>query len=54
MEAFEFFIPQNIMVGAGTMAKLPECGMCKKTGWFPCHADFRPYHCENGNCGQSG
>ncbi len=25
MEAFEFFIPQNIMVGAGTMAKLPEC-----------------------------
>ena len=22
MEAFEFFIPQNIMVGAGTMAKL--------------------------------
>lgn len=51
MEAFEFFIPQNIMVGAGTMAKLPEC---KKTGWFPCHADFRPYTAKNGNCGQSG
>ena len=30
MEAFEFFIPQNIMVGAGTMAKLPECA--KKLG----------------------
>ena len=43
MEAFEFFIPQNIMVG-----------MCKKTGWFPCHADFRPYTAKNENCGQSG
>ena len=52
MEAFEFFIPQNIMVGAGTMAKLPECA--KKAGWFPCHADFRPYTAKNGNCGQSG
>ena len=30
MEAFEFFIPQNIMVGAGTVAKLPECA--KKLG----------------------
>ncbi|MDE8682336.1 iron-containing alcohol dehydrogenase, partial [Blautia schinkii] len=30
MEAFEFFIPQNIMVCAGTMAKLPECA--KKLG----------------------
>ena len=30
MEAFEFFIPQNIMVGAGTMAKLSECA--KKLG----------------------
>ena len=25
MNPFEFFIPQNIMVGAGTMSKLPEC-----------------------------
>ena len=46
MEAFEFFIPQNIMVGAGTMAKLPECA--KKLG------GFRPYTAKNGNCGQSG
>ena len=30
MNSFEFFIPQNIMVGAGTMAKLPECA--KKLG----------------------
>ena len=53
MEAFEFFIPQNIMVGAGTMAKtFRKCA--KKTGWFPCHADFRPYTAKNGNCGQSG
>ena len=51
MEAFEFFIPQNIMVGAGTMAKLPECA---KKLWFPCHADFRPYTAKNENCGQSG
>ena len=29
-KAAEFFIPQNIMVGAGTMAKLPECA--KKLG----------------------
>ena len=32
MNPFEFFIPQNIMVGAGTMAKLPECA--KKLGGF--------------------
>ena len=25
MNPFEFFIPQNITVGAGTLAKLPEC-----------------------------
>ena len=43
MEAFEFFIPQNIMVGAGTMAKLPECA--KKLGGS---------HAKNENCGQSG
>ena len=30
MNPFEFFIPQNIIVGAGTMAKLPECA--KKLG----------------------
>lgn len=30
MNPFEFFIPQNIMVGAGTMARLPECA--KKLG----------------------
>ena len=30
MNSFEFFIPQNIIVGAGTMAKLPECA--KKLG----------------------
>ena len=30
MNLFEFFIPQNIIVGAGTMAKLPECA--KKLG----------------------
>lgn len=29
MEAFEFFIPQNIMVGAGTRQ---TSGMCKKLG----------------------
>ena len=33
MEAFEFFIPQNIMVGAGTMAK--TSGMCKKNWVVP-------------------
>lgn len=32
MNPFEFFIPQNIIVGAGTMAKLPECA--KKLGGF--------------------
>ncbi len=43
MEAFEFFIPQNIMVGAGTMAKLPECA--KKLGGS--HAMLIPaLHCE--------
>lgn len=30
MNPFEFFIPQNITVGAGTLAKLPECA--KKLG----------------------
>jgi alcohol dehydrogenase len=30
MNPFEFFIPQNIMVGSGTMARLPECA--KKLG----------------------
>ena len=30
MNPFEFFIPQNIIVGAGTMAKVPECA--KKLG----------------------
>ena len=25
MNPFEFSIPQNIIVGAGTLAKLPEC-----------------------------
>ena len=42
MEAFEFFIPQNIMVGAGTMAKLPECA--KKLGGS--HAMLISGHCE--------
>ena len=27
MNPFEFFIPQNITVGAGTLAKLPECAL---------------------------
>ena len=30
MNPFEFSIPQNIIVGAGTLAKLPECA--KKMG----------------------
>ena len=30
MDPFEFSIPQNIIVGAGTLAKLPECA--KKMG----------------------
>lgn len=30
MNSFEFSIPQNIIVGAGTLAKLPECA--KKMG----------------------
>lgn len=30
MNPFEFFIPQNIMVGSGTMARLPKCA--KKLG----------------------
>ena len=25
MNPFEFFIPQNIIVGAGTLVRLPEC-----------------------------
>ena len=25
MNPFEFFIPQNIIVGAGTLVGLPEC-----------------------------
>ena len=32
MNPFEFFIPQNIIVGAGTIAKLPECA--KKLGGY--------------------
>ena len=27
MNPFEFFIPQNITVGAGTLAKLPELSL---------------------------
>lgn len=30
MNPFEFSIPQNIIVGAGTLSKLPECA--KKMG----------------------
>ena len=30
MNPFEFFIPQNITVGEGNLAKLPECA--KKLG----------------------
>ena len=46
MEAFEFF--------GRCRNDGKTSGMCKKTGWFPCHADFRPYTAKNGNCGQSG
>ena len=52
MEAFEFFIPQNIMVGAGTMAKLPECA--KKLGGShamlisgPSHASGEEWRTDN-------
>ena len=49
MNPFEFFIPQNITVGAGTLAKLPECA--KKAWRFSCNADLRTNSPENGSCG---
>ena len=49
MNPFEFFIPQNITVGAGTLAKLPECA--KKLGGSHAMLDLRTNSPENGSCG---
>ena len=44
MNPFEFFIPQNIIVGAGTLVRLPECAQ-------KCHAAVRTDTSQDGNCG---
>ena len=44
MNPFEFFIPQNITVGAGTLAKLPECA--EKLGrFYRCAGRWFSYGC---------
>ena len=51
MNSFEFSIPQNIIVGAGTLAKLPECA--KKMGGTHAMILSGPTLKKIGRCGQS-
>ena len=50
MNPFEFSIPQNIIVGAGTLAKLPECA--KKMGGTHAMILSGPTLKKIGRCGQ--